>query len=62
MVGGMVLCCAFPLLIAGGFLAGAGAWLLDGGWLAIAAAAIVVVAGLYLRRRRGAAGRQGEVK
>lgn len=62
MVGGMVLCCALPLIILGGGLAGAGTWLLGGGWLAIAAVISVVSAGLYLRRRRGAPGRSGETR
>ena len=62
MVGGMALCCGLPLIVASGVLAGAGTWFLAGGWLAIAAGAIVVVAGFYLRGRRGAPGRSGEIR
>ncbi len=60
MAGGMVLCCGLPLVLASGALAGAGTWLLDGGWLAIAAAAIAAAVAIVLWRRRGAPGRSRE--
>ena len=47
----MPLCCALPLLIAGGALAGVGAWFVDGPGLALVAAAGVAIIAYVLWRR-----------
>ncbi len=63
---GMVLCCALPLLLVSGGLGAMMAWLLDGGLLWIALAALAAAAARLLWRRlsqpRGAQRRSEEVK
>ena len=49
-VGGLVLCCALPSLLAGGVLAAAAGWGF-GVWAAMGVSAVVL--GVWLIRRRG---------
>lgn len=52
---GIALCCALPVLLVSGGLGAVGAWLFDAGLIWLGAAALALVAGGALLRRRRAA-------
>lgn len=48
---GMGVCCGLPLIIAGGALAGFGAWFADGGYVTVLLAVAAGTAAIYAWRR-----------